>query len=204
MLRDAQTRVSPPSTATSPPTESRCSTSKLERRNSLNSRGQVDNVAEFYSLDEIGPHIDQGNSHDAESARKLVWLDAERGLEHLPRARVEHLEEAAIEHDPRGIALTPLDCELFAIGEGRHALGPTTCNGQRYSCRFHHCHAECLPVRTVCSFSSSSGRAIRRPPATASQPVKRGAACAMRVVVQPASGARYRDQPGASRGLPAR
>ena len=34
-LRVAHTRVSPPSTASSPPSEMRCSTSKLERRNSL-------------------------------------------------------------------------------------------------------------------------------------------------------------------------
>ena len=34
LLRTAQTRVSPPSTASSPPLKTRCSTSKLERRNS--------------------------------------------------------------------------------------------------------------------------------------------------------------------------
>ena len=99
----------------------------------------------FTALMKLARTSTSGNSHDAESARKLVRSHAKRGLEHLPSARVEHLEEAAIEDDPRGIALTPLDCELVAISEGRHADCPTYMMVTRYSGRQLRCHARHLP-----------------------------------------------------------
>src|SRR5215475_5074996 len=56
-------------------------------------RGDLDHVTEFYGLDEIGPHIHQWDSHDAEGTGKVGRFDPKCGLEQLPGARVEHLEE---------------------------------------------------------------------------------------------------------------
>src|SRR5689334_21966313 len=129
------------------------------------------------------------------------------GLEHSPGACVEHFEEAAVENDARGIALTRFDCELLAIGEGRQAFA----SGHETFCviaaalstvmRVH------LAIRTVSSFFSSSffsDPAIRRLPAKAFRRATRGAACATHGAVQRANAVMYRGPRGANRGLLAR
>ncbi len=64
----------------------------------------------------------------SERRGELVRLHTERSVEQLPGAGIEHLEEAAVEHDAGGVALAPFDGQLSAVGEGRHAgcLGPDT------------------------------------------------------------------------------
>src|SRR5262249_55291554 len=169
-------------------------------------RGDLDHVTEFYGLDEIGPHIHQWNSHDPECTREIGRLDPKRGLEQLPGARVEHLEEAAVEHDARGIALAPFDCELLAIGKGHHALASRHGTFRVIAVAFSTVMPGRIAIRTATSFSScfSLGLAIRRLPATTFRRATRGAACAMHAAVQWANVVTYRDLREASRGLPAR
>src|SRR5262249_1844705 len=132
------------------------------------SRGDVDHVTEFYGFDEISPYIHQWNSNDAKGTGKLVRLDTKGGLQHLPGAPVEHLEEATVEHDTGGIALTPFDRELFTIGKGHHALASRHKTFCVIAAAFSTVMLGRFAVRAATSFSScfSLGLAIRRPPAT--------------------------------------
>src|SRR5262249_21439762 len=170
------------------------------------SRGDVDHVTAFYRLDEISPYIHQWESHDAEGTGKLVRLDPKRGPEHLPGARVEYLEKAAVEHDAGGIALAPFDCKLFSIGKGHHALASGHKTVRVIAAAFCTVMPGHLAIRIATSFSScvSLGLAIRRPPATTFRRAMRGAACAMHAAVRRANVVMYRDPPEASRGPPAR
>src|SRR5262245_27636790 len=84
-------------------------------------RNHVDDVAESDRPEEISARVHQRNSDNTEGVRKLVRLDPERRLEHLPCAGIEDLEETAVEHDPGRVALAPLDGQLPAIDERRHA-----------------------------------------------------------------------------------
>jgi hypothetical protein len=49
-------------------------------------------------------------------------LYTERRLEQLPGAGIEYFEETAIEHDSRRVALAPLNRQLPAESERRHAI----------------------------------------------------------------------------------
>src|SRR5919197_1928740 len=83
--------------------------------------GDVRHIAEPGGLEKASLGVDQGDSDDAEDASQLVWPDVERRFEQAPRAPIEKLEEAAVEHDPGRVAMTPFDGELPAIDEIGHA-----------------------------------------------------------------------------------
>src|SRR5215475_5984218 len=140
-------------------------------------RGDLNHVTEFDGLDEICSCVHKRNSQDAEGTGKVRRLDPKCGLEQLPRARVEYLEESAVEHDARGIALAPFDCELLAIGKRHHALASRHETFRVIAVAFPAVMPGRIAIKTATSFSScfSLGLAIRRLPATAFRRATRGA-----------------------------
>ena len=70
LLRAAQTRVSPPSTASAPPTLMRVLDLEAGAAEFRHARGDLDGVAEFGRLEEIGARIDQRDADDAEGLRR--------------------------------------------------------------------------------------------------------------------------------------
>jgi hypothetical protein len=117
--RAAQTRVSCPSTATVAPTKSRCSTSKLERRNS-----RTWELSSTWSPKCAGARkragIDQGQPGNAKRRCELGRLHAEGGLEQHPGAPVEKLEKSAVEDDAGRVAMAPLDGKAPPVNQFSH------------------------------------------------------------------------------------
>src|SRR5262249_44408630 len=81
----------------------------------------VHDVAESDRPEEISSRVHQRNSDNPEGVRNLVRLAAEPRLAYLPCAGIEDLDETAVEHHPGRVALAPLDGQMPAIDERRHA-----------------------------------------------------------------------------------
>ena len=120
--RAAHTRLSTPSTASVPPTINRCSTSKLERRNSLTCDVNLHDVAEPRRGKEARAGVNQRNADDPEGAGKISRLYAERRLEKRPSAPIEEFEETAVEDDPCRVAIAPFDGELPPAEDIGHSI----------------------------------------------------------------------------------
>ena len=111
--RPAHTRVSRPSTASSPRTKSWCATSKLERRNSLTCDASSTASPNRAGERKLARGVDQRNADDAEGGPKSGGLTPSAGLEQRPGAPVEELEEAAVEDDAGRVAVAPFNRELL-------------------------------------------------------------------------------------------
>src|SRR5215471_21276563 len=83
--------------------------------------GDVGHVVELGRLDEARLGVDQRNADNAVGGPELARPHPQRFLEQQPRAPVEELEEAAVEHDAGRIAMTPFDGELPVVDEIAHA-----------------------------------------------------------------------------------
>src|SRR6476620_10685863 len=84
--------------------------------------GDVRHVVELGGPVKASLGADQRNSDNPEGRCQLVRLHVERRLEQLPRAPIEILEEAAVEHDARRVAMTPFHRELPPVDKIGHAL----------------------------------------------------------------------------------
>jgi len=128
----AHTRVSRPSTAMAPATNSRCSTSKLERRNSLTCEVISTTSPKQAGAKKRAPASTSGIPNDAEGRRQIRRLNPERGFEQRPGAPIEEFKKAGIEDDAGGVALSPFDRELPAADKiGHESMIPKS--GYRFS-----------------------------------------------------------------------
>ena len=83
-------------------------------------RDHLDDIAEARRRDEARAGVHQRNAENAEGGRQFVRLHAERRLEQAPGAAIEKLEEAGVEDDPGGVAMSPLDREMPPVDETGH------------------------------------------------------------------------------------
>ena len=97
-----------------PPLNSLWSISKLIARQ-RHARYDFDLLAELRGAQKIRARIDQRNAGDAIGAATYRLLHAKRGSQQQRRRPVEKFEEARIEDDAGGVAMTPFDRQ-FARG----------------------------------------------------------------------------------------
>jgi len=100
----------------------RCLTSKLERRNSPHLGGDVGQVVEFWrGFEKSALGVDQRNAMMRMRFRGPQARTPSAISNSSHELQSKKLEEAAVEHDARRVAMTPFDGELPAVDEICHA-----------------------------------------------------------------------------------
>src|ERR1700730_18273774 len=117
--RPAHTRVSLPSTASSPPIEMRYVETRAPEFADLG--GDIRDIVELGGLEKAGLGVHQRNAHDAEGRPHFVRRHTQCRFEQQPDAPIEKLEEMAVEHDAGRVAMPPFDRKSPAVYEIGHA-----------------------------------------------------------------------------------